>query len=244
MSTTMAERRAERSAMRRHRSWRTVLVVVLVLLLAGGAGWVVGWSDLLALEADEVAVTGADSSVVDGERVHEIAVAAAGTPLARLDASGMAEEIRGLRGVKDVALERSWPHGLQVSVVAREPVAAVPDDGDFVLLDDEGVRLGRRGAVPEGLPVVSVPLEQESVRALRAALAVVAALPPGLAARVETVSARTQDDVETVLRDGLSVRWGGAERLPLKVEVVRTLRQVGGDVAVIDVSSPELPVTR
>ncbi|MDO8148516.1 MULTISPECIES: cell division protein FtsQ/DivIB [unclassified Isoptericola] len=244
VSTAMADRLAERSAMRRHRSWRTALVVVLLVGLVGGAGWVVGWSDLLALDAEEVTVTGADVPVVDGERVHEIALGAAGTPLLRLDTAGMAAEIRSLRGVKDVTLARSWPHGLGVVVVAREPVAAVPDGTDYVLLDDEGVRLGRRAGVPEGLPVVSVPLEKESARALQAALAVVAALPPGLSARVEQVSARTQDDVETVLRDGLSIRWGGADRLPLKVEVVRTLRAVGGDVAVIDVSSPELPVTR
>jgi cell division protein FtsQ len=40
------------------------------------------------------------------------------------------------------------------------------------------------------------------------------------------------------------VRWGGQERLELKVEVVRSLRKLADGADVIDVSSPDLPVTR
>ncbi|GAA4732981.1 cell division protein FtsQ [Isoptericola chiayiensis] len=239
----MADRRAERSAMRRHRTWRTVLVGVLVLALAGGVGWAVGWSDLLALDAREVSVTG-EGTTVDVERVRDVALAPAGTPLVRVDTAGMREEILGLRGVKDVDVVRSWPHGLDVRLTARVPVAAVPDEDGFVLLDDEAVRVGRTAEAPARLPVIAVPLDDASSGALTSALAVVAALPPGLAKRVDEVSARTRDDVETVLRDGVSVRWGGREELDLKVEVVRTLREVADDAVVIDVSSPHMPVTR
>lgn len=229
--------------MRRHRRWRTVLVVLLVVALAGGAGWVVGWSDLLALEADEVTVSG-QGSTVDADRVREIAVAPAGTPLVRVDTAAMSTQILDLRGVKDVEVSRSWPHGLQVRLTAREPVAAVPDEDGYVLLDDEEVRVGTRSKVPEGLPVVSVPLDDGAPGALTSALAVVAALPTGLASQVEEVTARTQDDVETALQDGVRVQWGGREDLELKVEVVRTLRDVAGDATIIDVSSPTMPVTR
>ncbi|MCK0116606.1 cell division protein FtsQ/DivIB [Isoptericola sp. S6320L] len=243
VSSAMADRLAERSAMRRHRSWRLVVAVVLVLALLGGAGWVAGWSELLALERSEVSVSGAGTTV-DADRVREVVEAAAGTPLLRIDTGGMRREILGLRGVKDVSVQRSWPQGIQVLLTAREPVAAVPDGDRYVLLDAEGVRVGSRQKAPRKLPVVSVPLDEESADSLRAALAVVAALPVELALEVEQVSAQTQDDVETVLRDGVSVRWGGETSLPLKVEVVQTLREVAADAGVIDVSSPELPVTR
>ncbi|WP_277212809.1 cell division protein FtsQ/DivIB [Isoptericola croceus] len=243
VSSTMADRLAERSAMRRHRSWRTVVAVVLVAALVGGAGWVVGWSDLLALESGEVTVSG-EGSTVDADAVRALVVAAAGTPLLRVDTAAMQSEILALRGVKDVTVQRSWPRGIDVVLTAREPVAAVPDRGRYVLLDAEGVRVGTRKAAPNSLPVVSVPLDDESAGSLRAALAVVAALPAELAVEVEQVSAQTQDDVETVLRDGVSVRWGGQGSLALKVEVVQTLREVAEDAGVIDVSSPELPVTR
>jgi cell division protein FtsQ len=239
----MADRIAERSAMRRHRSWRAVVAVVLVVALLGGAGWVVGWSDLLALEREDVSVSG-EGSTVDAEAVRAVAEAAGGTPLLRVDTAAMRDEILRMRGVKDVTVTRSWPQGLDVVLTAREPVAAVPDDGRYVLLDAEGVRVGTRKEAPAKLPAISVPLDEESAGSLRAALAVVSALPPELASEVAQVSAQTQDDVETVLRDGVSVRWGGEGSLPLKLEVVRTLREVAPDAGVIDVSSPELPVTR
>lgn len=243
VSSAMADRLAERSAMRRHRSWRVVVALVLVLALLGGAGWVAGWSDLLALERSEVSVSG-EGTTVDADAVREVVEAAAGTPLLRIDSGAMRREILGLRGVKDVSVERSWPQGMDVVLTSREPVAAVPDGGRYVLVDAEGVHVGSRQKAPRRLPVVSVPLDDESVGSLQAALAVVAALPTHLAREVEQVSAQTQDDVETVLRDGVSVRWGGAGSLPLKVEVVQTLREVAKDAGVIDVSSPELPVTR
>ncbi|GAA1969628.1 hypothetical protein GCM10009718_01450 [Isoptericola halotolerans] len=239
----MADRLAERSAMRRHRSWRMVVAAVLALVLLGGAGWVVGWSDLLALESGGVTVSG-EGSTVDADAVRETVEAAVGTPLVRVDTGALRDEILAMRGVKDVTVARSWPRGIDVALTARVPVAAVPDGGRYVLLDDEGVRVGSRKKVPSSLPVVSVPLDEESAGSLRAALAVVSALPADLAREVEQVSAQTQDDVETLLRDGVSVRWGGETNLPLKLEVVLTLREVAQDAGVIDVSSPELPVTR
>jgi cell division protein FtsQ len=238
----MADRLAERSAMRRHRSARTVLLALLGVLLVGGAVWAAGWSDLLALDPEDVTLSG-EASTVDVEAVRDLVLDESGTPLPRLDTTSLREQILAMDGVKDVAVTRAWPRGVAVALVARVPVAAVPDDGGYVLLDDEGVQVGTRSKAPKKLPVVSVPLDG-SADSLRAALAVVGVLPPKLAAEVEQVSARTGDDVETVLRDGSSVRWGGQDRLELKVEVVRSLRKVAKDASVIDVSSPEMPVTR
>jgi cell division protein FtsQ len=238
----MTDRLAERSAMRRYRSWRTVLAAVLVVGLLGGAVWAAGWSDLLALDPAEVSVTG-EGSTVDADAVRDVALAASGTPLPRVDTAAMHTEILGLRGVKDVEVRRSWPRGLTVTLTARVPVAAVPDGDRYVVLDAEGVQVGSRSSAPRRLPVVYVPLDGDP-DVLSAALAVVAVLPPKLAAQVEQVGATTQDDVETVLRDGATVRWGGQERLELKVEVVRSLRKLADGADVIDVSSPDLPVTR
>ncbi|WP_166846960.1 cell division protein FtsQ/DivIB [Isoptericola sp. BMS4] len=237
----MADRLAERTAMRRHRAWRRVVAWVLVVLVLAALAAGAFWSPVLALDADEVVVTG-EGSTVDPQEVRDVVEAADGTPLPRLDTVSMREQILGLHGVKDVSLARSWPHGLRVTLTARVPVAAVPDGGKYVVLDGEGVRLGTRGSAPSGLPQVDVPLDD--ARALQAALHVLAGLPPKLAGATEQVSAATQDAVETVLADGTTVRWGSSADLPLKVEAVRTLREVAPDAGTIDVSSPELPITR
>jgi len=237
----MADRLAERTAMRRHRAWRRVLAWVLSVALVAGLAWVALWSPVLALEKAEVAVTGA-GRYVDEARVREIAETPDGTPLPRLDTVAMREQVLGLRGVKDVRIARAWPHGLAVELTPRVPVAAVPDGDRLALLDSSGVRVATRDTAPKGLPQVDVPLDD--ALALQAALHVLAALPAKLAGQVDHVSADTQDAVETVLEDGTTVRWGGSSDLPLKVEAVRTLRKLDDGARTIDVSSPELPVTR
>lgn len=241
VSTAMADRLAERTAMRRHRTWRRVLAWVLSVVVVAGLAWVALWSPVLALDKAEVGVTGA-RRYVDEARVREIVEAPDGTPLPRLDTVAMREQVLGLRGVKDVRIARAWPHGLAVELTPRVPVAAVPDGDRLALLDSSGVRVATRDAAPKGLPQVDVPLDD--ALALQAALHVLAALPAKLAGQVEHVSADTQDAVETVLADGTTVRWGGSSDLPLKVEAVRTLRKLDEGARTIDVSSPELPVTR
>ena len=241
VSTAMADRLAERSAMRRHRTWRRVVAWVLVLAVLAGLAVAAFWSPVLALERDDVVVTG-EGRTVDPDAVREVVEAAAGTPLPRLDTVALREQILDLHGVKDVSLARAWPHGLRVTLTARVPVAAVPDDGGYVVLDSEGVRLGTRPSAPSGLAEVAVPLDD--VLALQAALHVLAALPPRVERSVEQVGARTQDAVETVLDDGTTVRWGSSEQMALKVEAMRTVRKLDPDATTIDVSSPELPVSR
>ena len=72
-------------------------------------------------------------------------------------------------GVREARVTREWPQGLAVVLVAREPVAAVPEQpaatpgapagpAGFALLDMDGVQVGRVDAAPEGLPVVDVPV--------------------------------------------------------------------------------------
>lgn len=241
VSTAMADRLAERSAMQRHRAWRRVVAWVLALVVLAGLGVAAFWSPVLALEPEDVVVSG-EGETVDPDAVRDVVEAAAGTPLPRLDTVAMREQILDLHGVKDVSLTRAWPHGLRVALTARVPVAAVPDGGEYVVLDSEGVRLGTRSAAPAGLAEVAVPLDD--ALALQAALHVLAALPPGLEAAVEQVSARTQDAVETVLDDGTTVRWGSSSEMALKIEAMRTVRKLDDTATTIDVSSPELPVSQ
>lgn len=237
----MADRLAERTAMRRHRAWRRVAAWTLSLAVLVGLGVAAFWSPVLALEKGDVSVSGVDQ-YIDEDAVREIVEAPDGTPLPRLDTVALREQVLGLRGVKDVRISRAWPHGLVVALTPRVPVAAVPDGDELALLDSAGIRVATRDKAPRGLPQVEVPVDDG--RALQAALHVLAALPAGLSGKIEQVSADTQDAVETVLADGTTIRWGGSSDLPLKVEAVRTLRKLDGEARTIDVSSPELPVTR
>ena len=245
VSDQLADRLAERTAMARYRVLRRIGWSALGVAVAAGLVWVAFFSPLFELDPDQVRVTG-EGTTVDVKEVRSAVLDEAGVPLPRIDTVGLREEILALNAVKDVRIMRGWPDGLEVDLTSREPVAAVPQSGDtYALMDPEGVRVGTVKKVPDGLPSIVVSLAEPAAgkRALDAALAVLGALPDGLAADVAKVSAATQDDVRTTLSDGRVVRWGSGARVELKAKVAETLLRAEPTEKTIDVSSPDLPVT-
>ncbi|WP_456825224.1 cell division protein FtsQ/DivIB [Cellulomonas sp. P5_E12] len=251
VSTSSVARFAERARARRNLARRQVVLVAASVLAVGGLGWLLFFSPVLALDPTLVRVEGA-GTVVAVDQVVGVVDAHAGTPLPRLDTVRLRDEVLDVPGVREARVTRDWPRGLAVVLVAREPVAAVPEQtGDsshpapgYALLDMDGVQVGRVDAAPEGLPVVDVPVGDK--RTLNAVLSVLQQLPADLLAQVADVSAHTQDTVSMTLRDGVVVDWGSAHQTPLKIAVLTALRaspQAAG-ATVIDVSAPRLPITR
>ncbi|MDN4476191.1 cell division protein FtsQ/DivIB [Demequina sp. SYSU T00192] len=213
--------------------------------LAGALAWVVLASPVLALDPEQVEVTGY-GTVVDPADVAAVVEANEGRSLATLASSRVADELREVPGVRDASVERVWPRGLLIELTSREPVAAVPDgEGGYDLLDSEATRVGRSDATPERLPVVTVPVGKGNERILESVLGVVNQLPVKLRNRVQDISATTEDTVTFVLRNGPQVDWGSAEDSALKARVLQVLLDSGqaDDVTEIDVSAPTLPTT-
>jgi cell division protein FtsQ len=119
------------------------------------------FSSLLALDPGQIAVTG-QGTTIDVSAVRAVVAADAGVPMTRINTAGLREKIMVLTGVKDAAVTRQWPHGMAVTLISREPAAAVPVDGGFALFDAEGVQVGDVGVAPVGLPVIDVDLAASS----------------------------------------------------------------------------------
>lgn len=256
VSTGSAVRFAERLAARRRLVRKKALLVGAAGAAVVGAAWLVLYSPVFALDPAEVTLTGA-GTVVAIEDVTAVVDRVAGIPLPRLDAIGLRDRVLDVPGVRQAKVTRTWPRGLAIALVSREPVAAVPqpaaaagpaagDPAGFTLLDTEGYQVGWAAAPPEGLPVVSVPIDGENERTLTAVLTVLEALPPDLGAEVATVQAASQDTVQMGLRNGATVTWGSASEAALKVAVLQALRAAPATAGatVYDVSAPTLPVTR
>jgi cell division protein FtsQ len=246
VSTRSVARFAERAKARRNLARRQIAIVVGGALAVLGLAYLLFFSPVLALDPARVHVEGA-GTVVAVDQVQAVVAAHSGTPLPRLDTVGLRDKILDVPGVRGARVMRDWPRGIDVTVVAREPVAAVPEtgtSGGFALLDEDGVQVGRVDAAPGGLPVVDVPVGDR--RTLDAVLTVLHGLPADLLAQVQDVSAHTQDTVTMHLRDGLEVDWGSAKQTPLKVAVLTTLRSspAAQGAHAIDVSAPTLPITR
>ncbi len=251
VSTSSVARFAERARARRNLARRQVLLVSGSSVLVVALGWLLFLSPVLALDPAQVHVDGA-GTVVAVDQVLGVVDAHAATPLPRLDTVSLRDEVLDVPGVREARVTRDWPRGLTVVLVAREPVAAVPEESGaathgaagFALLDMDGVQVGRVDVAPEGLPVVDVPVGDR--RTLGAVLSVLQQLPPDLLAQVGGVSAGTQDTVSMSLRDGVRVDWGSASETPLKIAVLAALRAspAAAGATVIDVSAPRLPITK
>ncbi|MGO3795692.1 MAG: cell division protein FtsQ/DivIB [Pauljensenia sp.] len=217
-----------------------ILILVCSVAVLAGVVWGVLFSPLLALSAEEVAVSGADEDV--SAQVSQAVAPFIGTPLPRLDTGAVVAAVEEVPLVRSAEATRQWPEGL--SVVVQTRVAALAEkDGDGVdLVDDQGVAVSHADEVPDGMPLVTLPAAgDDRVRAAGAAESTWAALPEDVRAQVEQLSADGHM-VTLALSGGRTVRWGTGEDGPLKAKVLAVLLAQRA-ASVYDVSDPTRPVT-
>lgn len=242
VTDALSDRLAERRRARRRLRLRALVIVVACALLIAGAGYVALASSVLALRADEVRVQGANE-IAPADQVLEVVAPLAGVPLLRLDTAALRQELLGIVGVRDVSIARDFPNGLTVTVQPRVPVATVREEGQYVLLDGDGVELARGDQPADGVPQVRVPVgSEETAAALTAVLDVMAALPADILDQVLDASATSAHEIEFTLTSGATVVWGSAIDNALKARVLDTLLQLEANV--YDVSAPLSPTTR
>lgn len=242
LQTVLLERRLfeerRRAGFRRGPSRRKLVIVgVLLALLAIGAGWVVGFSDLLAARRVEVVGAGQLAPV----QVREAAQVPLGRPLARIDLSAVRERVSALPQVAAVRVSRAWPHGVRIAITERIAVAVVPRGDGFRGLSADGVLFRSYASRPPGLPVVADDQGADRT-ALREAALVVGSLSADLLGRVDHVTVRTADAITLVLRSGRQVIWGNASDSAHKAEVLAVLLRQKSSV--VDLSVPGRPAVR
>jgi cell division protein FtsQ len=220
---------------RRGRAWWAAVATVGAVVAT--TGWILWGSSALVVR--EIEVTGTER--LTPAQVHEAAAVPGTVPLLRVPTDEVAARVAALPPVRAVQVHRSFPGTLRIEVVERTPVAAVPVDDGFRLVDATGVAFFTVSAPPEDLPelVVADPAPQDL--ATRAGLTVLAALTPELAAELESVVVAGPAEIRLELRAGRVVRWGDETASEEKARVATVL--LDRDAAVIDVSAPEVVVT-
>ncbi len=236
-------RRGVREDRRRGRLRRTLLLltslVVLVALVA------LERSALVGLE--EIEVVGAER--LEADEIREATQLALGTSTLRLRLNRVEERVEALPAVREVSARRLDPLTVVVEVVEREPSLVARAADERVVVDREGVVLGRGGA--PGLPVVHVdgelPEPGQTVAeepGLHNAFLAWRGLTGPLRSEVVRYDASGPNDLVLRLESGLRVRFGRAERIDEKVRALGVILEDLGDAEVreIDVRPPSAPV--
>jgi cell division protein FtsQ len=221
-------------------SLRTLLAVALsVAGLAGGWMWL---RDSQLVAVDEVVVTGASGPQAEQIRAALRAAAADMTTL-HVRAGDLRAAVATYPIVRDLRVQRDLPHGLRITVLQHVPVAAVQAAGRRMPVAADRTVL--RGAAADGLPVVvarTAPGDGRLDPRTARAVALLAAAPAALRARVERVAAGSRGWTANV-RDGPMLVFGVAERLRAKwIAVARVLAdRSSAGATYVDVRLPERP---
>lgn len=241
-------RRAEKAqarrftrATRRRRVGR--LVVLSVLGVVGVLIAVAVFSPILALR--QVRVEGTER--LDPEVVAEAVSGQLGTPLALLDEERIRRELGAFPVIRSFATELVPPDTLVIHLVERDPIGVVATADGFDVVDAAGVVIETVPGRPDKLPLFQLGDDGVDSPAFAAMAEVLLALPRSVLVDLDSISARTRDDV-TLRFAGSDQRvvWGGPEDSERKALILEALLDRFADrgPGEYDVSAPGSAVFR
>ena len=237
-------RRRRAVARSKRRRIGTALGTVVTM---AAAAWVALASPLLAV--DEVKVVGATHTT--SEEVAMATGLGSDDNLLLLSTAAVAESAETLPWVKSAEVDRMLPGTVRVRITERTAAMVVSLGAARWTIDPHGHVLDS-GAVSDELPVLGgaetgdieigtqlmTPEIQDALKAFRS-------MSPKLRKNIVAVIAPSFERISFSLADGTLIRFGAAERLTAKNEVLevllRRLKEQGRTAAYIDVRVPTSP---
>ncbi|WP_419183809.1 cell division protein FtsQ/DivIB, partial [Streptomyces albidus (ex Kaewkla and Franco 2022)] len=230
----------------RHPRRRALSLVFALAALLGGFGvWALYGSNWLLVE--RVSVSG--NEVLTEKQVRDAAGIPVGTPLLSVDRTAAERRLKArLPRLDNIDVVRAWPHGIGLKVIERKPELVMKRDGNFVEVDDEGVRFAVVPKQPKGVPLLAMEVKRSaslrhfgSARLRREAVDVADSLPESVARDTRTVRVRSYDSVTLELTGGRTVLWGSGEQGAAKAKSLTALMKAAKGAEHFDVSVPSAP---
>jgi cell division protein FtsQ len=223
---------------------RRRLPIALALLLMLAALYQLWFRSSPLVAVEEVSVSGAEQEPSIESRLRSAGLEQS---TLSLDLAALELAVADDPAVREVSARADFPHGLEITVELREPVAVLNAGGALIAAD--GVVLGRGGGAAEGLPTIDAeagkgggdgPLSGGA----RLAARVLGAAPPALVVEVDSASVDPEYGVVVELSSGLELRFGGAEDGALKWRAAAAVLADPelGSVAYLDLTVPRRPV--
>ncbi|MEV4637239.1 FtsQ-type POTRA domain-containing protein [Actinoplanes sp. NPDC049548] len=227
-----------RARQRRLRAALPWAVGLGALLVVGALVWTVYGTSVLGVR--DVRVVGTDTLTTS--QVEQAAAVRMSEPLARVDVDAIRDRVQALPAVERAIVSRSWPGTVEVQVVERTPVAAVPAGKEFSLIDAQGVAFRTVADRPSGLPVAKLAAPGPEDVNTRSALVVLSSLTAELREQLVSVSVPAPAQVSLGLRKHRTIIWGDETQSERKAQVATALLARKGDT--IDVSAPTVVTIR
>ncbi|HVF32163.1 MAG TPA: FtsQ-type POTRA domain-containing protein [Acidimicrobiales bacterium] len=239
--------RERRVAVRRDEGRRRLRLVLAAAGVVAAVALAYGVTRTPLLDVDEVRVVGAVRTTTDDVR---LAGGLADRPqLADVEPSEVAVLVERLPWVQEAEVVRHWPGTVEVALVERTAVAALPAAaGGWAVVDTSGRVLAIEPAAPEGMVQVAAPPApgpgEQVALAVRSSLVVLDALPPSLSARVNGITLAADGTLDLHAMGLPIIRFGPPDQVRPKLVALATLaaRTDLRGVDAIDVRVPTAPV--
>lgn len=214
-------------------------VIALSIIIFAGLIYLFAWSSIFSVKTIEVSGLPAGISTQSVISRSDIAI---GEKLARIEPRATEKKLSELSWIKKVDVNRNWLHG-RVLLKVQGRVAVGIFQGKA--LDSSGTIFEYPGKLPSGLPVVSAATPTLGLKAI----ALFTSLPPELRDQVLSMTAHNESSISSVQQLSgrtVTVRWGAAEQIPLKVSVFQALIALpeNKEIVRIDLSAPHAPIVK
>jgi cell division protein FtsQ len=219
------------------RGLKLVLATVALTAITVALGLVLYFTPVMS--ARNIVVTGIEA--VTRDEVLGAANVTLGTPLLQINTDRVADQVAAIRRVASARVQRQYPSALRITIVERVPVVVKDFPDGPHLYDRDGVDFAT-APPPPALPYIDVDNPGPADLATKAALAVLTALRPEVAAQVGRIAAPSVASITLTLADGRTVVWGTSDRTEEKANKLAALLTQPGRT--YDVSSPDLPTVR
>lgn len=221
--------------------YRLAAALAVIAVVAAGI-WVVWFSPIFALNANNLTITGSSDDFDDSAVVAQVE-AQAGIPLLRVDLAAIEAAAAEDPAVLEAEASLDWPTGVQVEITRRVPVFAVEHGSTYDYVATDGVTVSSGNASVGDLLILSMDGygTDRAAEQIELAVAVYSNLGEDLLEQVESLKV-TGRSVSLLLTSGATVVWGTEADSDLKGQILDLL-VAEVSASTYDVSDPSRPVT-
>ncbi|RKT86089.1 cell division protein FtsQ [Saccharopolyspora antimicrobica] len=213
------------------RRWALPLVLAAVTVLA----LVLYFTPVLGVRSVEVL----GNTSLDQDEVVRVSGIETGTPMLRVDAGEIRDQLQTVPKIASAEVTLSWPSSVQVRITERVPAAFLVARNGIQLVDASGMPFQTVPEPPAGLPELKVREASQTDPATKAGMRVLTSVPEPVRGEITAVLAENPNDIRLLLKGDRQIEWGSQEDAEKKAAIIPALLTRPGKV--YDVTTPALP---